>query len=111
MEREGVAIDRDGLATYSTSLENDSKKLETAIYEHAGIRFNIASPSQLGDVLFEKLMLEVKPKKTKTGKNQTGEDILQRIDGKHEIVQIGQEHDRTPVTNANLVCRLLIEKK
>src|SRR3546814_17888421 len=46
MEREGVAIDRDGLATYSTSLETDIKKMETAIYEHAGTRLNIASPSQ-----------------------------------------------------------------
>src|SRR3546814_13862654 len=72
---------------YSTSLENDIKKLETAIYEHAGIRFNIASPRQLGDVLFEKLMLEPKPKKTKTGQYQTGEDILQRLAGKHDIVR------------------------
>src|SRR3546814_5919547 len=87
MEREGVAIDRDGLATYSTSLENYIKKLETAIYEHAGIRFNIASPRQLGDVQFEKLMLEPKPKKTKTGQYQTGEDILQRLAGKHDIVR------------------------
>lgn len=87
MEREGVAVDREGLAAYSLSLENDIKRLEISIYEHAGLKFNIASPRQLGDVLFEKLLLEPKPKKTKTGQYQTGEDILVRLATKHDIVQ------------------------
>lgn len=87
MEREGVAIDREGLATYSASLESDIKRLEQSIYDLAGVKFNIASPRQLGDVLFEKLMLEPKPKKTKTGQYQTGEDILVRLASKHDIVQ------------------------
>ncbi|QEC51785.1 DNA polymerase I [Anseongella ginsenosidimutans] len=87
MEREGVAIDKEGLALYSRELENDIKRLEESIYEYAGVKFNIASPRQLGDVLFEKLLLEPKPKKTKTGQYQTGEDILLRLATKHDIVQ------------------------
>lgn len=87
METEGVAVDRAGLATYSAELENDIKRLEELIYQQAGVQFNIASPRQLGDVLFEKLMLEPKPKKTKTGQYQTGEDILLRLAGRHDIVQ------------------------
>ncbi|MDB5133456.1 MAG: polA, partial [Mucilaginibacter sp.] len=76
MEFEGVKIDHNTLNEFSKELETDVAKLEKIVYEKAGVRFNIASPKQLGEVLFEKLMLDPKAKKTKTGQYQTGEDVL-----------------------------------
>ncbi|AFD09090.1 DNA polymerase I [Solitalea canadensis DSM 3403] len=87
MEKEGIKIDEKGLADYSKELQNDITRLERQIYEKAGVRFNIASPKQLGEVLFEKLQLDPKAKKTKTGQYQTGEDVLTALAPKHEMVQ------------------------
>lgn len=87
MEKDGIRIDEKGLADYSKELETDILRLEKQIYEKAGVRFNIASPKQLGEVLFEKLQLDPKAKKTKTGQYQTGEDVLTALAPKHEMVQ------------------------
>jgi DNA polymerase I len=87
MEYEGVRIDHNILAVISKELETDVIKLEKMVYEKAGVRFNIASPKQLGEVLFEKLMLDPKAKKTKTGQYQTGEDVLLSLAAKSDIVR------------------------
>ncbi len=87
MEYEGVRIDHTILAVISKELETDVIKLEKTVYEKAGVRFNIASPKQLGEVLFEKLMLDPKAKKTKTGQYQTGEDVLLSLAAKSDIVR------------------------
>jgi DNA polymerase-1 len=87
MEYEGVRIDHDTLKEFSKELEIDIAKLEKIVYEKAGVRFNIASPKQLGEVLFEKLMLDPKAKKTKTGQYQTGEDVLMSLAAKSDIVR------------------------
>ncbi|EOR93769.1 DNA polymerase I [Arcticibacter svalbardensis MN12-7] len=87
MEREGVRIDKVALAEYSIQLETDIRILETTIYEKAGVRFNIASPKQLGEVLFDKLQLDPKAKKTKTGQYQTGEDVLSALSNKSDIAR------------------------
>ncbi|WP_439648960.1 DNA polymerase I [Desertivirga xinjiangensis] len=87
MEREGVKIDKEALGEYSIEIEKEVKVLEHTIYDKAGVRFNIASPKQLGEVLFEKLQLDPKAKKTKTGQYQTGEDILTALSGKSDIVK------------------------
>lgn len=87
MEYEGVRIDHNTLADFSKELEGDIAKLERTVHEKAGVRFNIASPKQLGEVLFEKLMLDPKAKKTKTGQYQTGEDVLLSLAAKSDIVR------------------------
>ncbi len=87
MEFEGVRIDHKTLNEFSKDLETDVAKLEKTVYEKAGVRFNIASPKQLGEVLFEKLMLDPKAKKTKTGQYQTGEDVLLALAPKSDIVR------------------------
>jgi DNA polymerase-1 len=87
IEFEGVKIDHDTLKEFSKVLEIDVSKLEKVVYEKAGVRFNIASPKQLGEVLFEKLMLDPKAKKTKTGQYQTGEDVLLSLASKSDIVR------------------------
>ena len=87
IEFEGVKIDHDTLKEFSKDLEVDISKLEKTVYEKAGVRFNIASPKQLGEVLFEKLMLDPKAKKTKTGQYQTGEDVLLSLAAKSDIVR------------------------
>jgi DNA polymerase-1 len=87
MEYEGVRIDHNTLKDFSKELETDIAKLERTVYEKAGVRFNIASPKQLGEVLFEKLMLDPKAKKTKTGQYQTGEDVLLSLAAKSDIVR------------------------
>ena len=79
MEFEGVKIDEDFLREYSKELERDAKRAEESVYRNAGVRFNLASPKQLGEVLFEKLKLDPSAKKTKTGQYQTGEDILLKL--------------------------------
>jgi len=85
MEFEGIKIDVDFLNTYSKELEKEEKKAEELVYEQAGVRFNLASPKQLGEVLFEKLKLDPKAKKTKTGQYATGEDILAKLAHQHKI--------------------------
>ena len=85
MEFEGIKIDIDFLKSYSKELDKEAKKAEEAVYEQAGVRFNLASPKQLGEVLFEKLKLVPKAKKTKTGQYATGEDILTKLAVTHKI--------------------------
>jgi DNA polymerase I len=87
MEYEGVRIDHNTLNEFSKELVVDIARLEKVVYEKAGVRFNIASPKQLGEVLFEKLMLDPKAKKTKTGQYQTGEDVLLSLAAKSDIVR------------------------
>lgn len=87
MEYEGVKIDHDTLREFSKTLETDIAQYEKTVYEKAGVKFNIASPKQLGEVLFEKLMLDPKAKKTKTGQYQTGEDVLLSLAAKSDIVR------------------------
>lgn len=87
MEKEGVRIDVPALSEFSLVIQNDVQLLEERIYEKAGVPFNIASPKQLGEVLFDKLQLDPKAKKTKTGQYQTGEDVLLALAAKSDIVQ------------------------
>lgn len=87
MEFEGVRIDTESLGELSTILEQESKEIEKQVYDLAGVKFNLASPKQLGDVLFLKLNLDPKAKKTKTGQFATGEEVLSRLAGEHEIAQ------------------------
>ena len=86
MEYEGVKVDIDFLNEYSKVLETEAKISEERVYEQAGVRFNLASPKQLGEVLFDILKLDAKAKKTKTGQYATGEDVLQKMAAKHKIV-------------------------
>ncbi|MDO9138410.1 MAG: DNA polymerase I [Lutibacter sp.] len=87
MELEGIKMDAAYLNSLSKKLTEDIHQLETAIYKEAAIEFNLASPKQLGDVLFEHLKLIDKPKKTKTGQYATGEEILSKLATKHQIVK------------------------
>jgi len=87
IEKEGVRIDIDTLKAYSKELETEIIKFEQNVYDKAGIKFNLASPKQLGEVLFDKLQLDPKAKKTKTGQYQTGEDVLTALASKSDIVQ------------------------
>jgi DNA polymerase-1 len=92
MEIEGININTDFLKQLSVALTADINRLEKNIYEQAGEEFNIASPKQLGIVLFEKMELVKKPKKTKTGQYATGEDILSFLAKDHEIIRDIQEY-------------------
>ena len=85
MEYEGVKIDEEALATMSKELEGESLRVQTEIFEIAGQEFNIGSPKQLGEILFDKLKLVEKPKKTKTGQYATGEEILSKLADEHDI--------------------------
>ncbi len=87
MEMEGIRLDEKFLQSLSTDLTNDIDRLEHLIYKEADTDFNLASPKQLGVVLFEKLNLIDKPKKTKTGQYATGEEILSKLAPKHPIVK------------------------
>ncbi|MBQ6227388.1 MAG: DNA polymerase I [Prevotella sp.] len=87
MERNGVCIDTDSLAETSKAFTRRMHDIEHQIYELAGEEFNISSPKQVGDILFSKLKIVEKPKKTKTGQFVTSEEILQALKGKHEIVE------------------------
>lgn len=87
MEMEGINLDEDFLKSLSGVLTQDIEHLENLIYKEADTDFNLASPKQLGVVLFEKLKLIDKPKKTKTGQYATGEEVLSKLASKHEIVK------------------------
>jgi DNA polymerase-1 len=87
MEKEGVRIDMETLISYSAELEVDIRRFEQSVYDKAGVVFNLASPKQLGEVLFDKLQLDPKAKKTKTGQYQTGEDVLSALAHKSDIVK------------------------
>lgn len=86
MEFEGVGLDVPFLETYGKALESDIREVEQEVYELAGVQFNLASPKQLGEVLFEKLKLGEKAKKTKTGQYATGEAILKKLAPNYPIV-------------------------
>ena len=87
IEFEGVAIDVPFLQEYSKELDREAKTAEENVYQKAGVRFNLASPKQLGEVLFEKLKLDPKAKKTKTGQYATSEDVLQKLAHENPIVE------------------------
>ena len=87
MELEGINLDVDFLNGLSKDLNNDILDLESKIYREANTEFNLASPKQLGIVLFEHLKLVEKPKKTKTGQYATGEEVLSKLAKDHEIIR------------------------
>jgi DNA polymerase-1 len=86
MEFEGIKIDTQFLNEYSLELEKQARESEERVYEQAGARFNLASPKQLGEILFDHLKLDPKAKKTKTGQYATGEEVLQKMAHEHKIV-------------------------
>lgn len=86
MEFNGVRIDADALKQSSLILTEEMFRLEKEIHQLAGIEFNVSSPAQVGEILFDKLKLDEKAKKTKTGQYSTSEDILEKIRFKHPIV-------------------------
>ena len=86
MELEGINVDADFLKGLSKNLTTDILDLETKIYGEADVEFNLASPKQLGEVLFDHLKLVEKPKKTKTGQYKTSEDVLSYLAPDHEII-------------------------
>ena len=92
MEMNGVCLDTDSLKETSEVLTNRLKDIEEKIYELAGQEFNIASPKQVGEILFDKLKIVEKAKKTKTGQYVTNEEVLQGLKHKHEIVGNILEH-------------------
>lgn len=87
MEREGINLDKAALAEFSTLLQSNIETFENDIFELAGERFNINSPKQLGDILFVKLKIDEKAKRTATKQFATGEEILSKLTSKHPIVQ------------------------
>ena len=86
MEFEGIRVDMEFLQEYSKVLEKDAKVFEDSVYEQAGVKFNLASPKQLGEVLFDKMKIDPKAKKTKTGQYATGEDVLLKLAKENKIV-------------------------
>ena len=92
MEMNGVCLDTESLAETSKQFTNRMNEIEARIYELAGERFNIASPKQVGEILFDKLKIVEKAKKTKTGQYVTSEEVLQQLKNKHEIVADILEH-------------------
>ncbi len=86
IELTGVKLDNNWLAQESIDLENDLRVLESKIFELSGENFNMNSPKQLGEILFDKMQLDPKAKKTKTGQYATSEDVLQKLSSKHEII-------------------------
>ncbi len=86
MEAEGVKLETETLSEFSSELEKGIRGLEKEIIEMAGIEFNIASPKQLGEILFERLKVTEKPRLTKTKQYSTGEDVLLKLADKHPII-------------------------
>jgi len=86
METEGIKLNAEALNSLALELIEDLKIIESEIFELAGSDFNIASPKQVGEVLFERLKVVDKPKKTKTGQYATNEDVLSQLTGKHPII-------------------------
>ncbi len=86
MEREGINLDVNALKEFSAQLQEDITRVDKEIQELAGTKFNISSPKQVGEILFEYLKIVDKPKKTKTGQYATGEDVLSKLEGKHPII-------------------------
>ncbi|MEN8120732.1 MAG: DNA polymerase I [Bacteroidota bacterium] len=86
MEYTGVKLDIENLKTYAGELREKIIAIEKIIYEYAGFEFNIASPKQMGEVLFDRMKIISNPKKTKTGQYATGEPELQKLKDKHKII-------------------------
>ncbi|MDP1814226.1 MAG: DNA polymerase I [Leadbetterella sp.] len=87
MEREGVKLDVQALQDLSDTLQKDLVKTQSEIFEIAGMEFNVGSPKQLGEILFEQMKIDDKPKKTPTGQYATGEDVLSNYEAEHQIVK------------------------
>jgi DNA polymerase I len=87
MEYEGVRIDVDFLKEYSTLLDKEIKEVEQKVFDCCGLKFNLGSPKQLGEVLFDHMKLDPKAKKTKTGQYATGEDVLAKLANNHEVAK------------------------
>ncbi|MES2589897.1 MAG: DNA polymerase I [Bacteroidota bacterium] len=92
MEREGIKIDEEHIKQFSKLLETESNDLEKQIKETAGSEFNLNSPKQLGEVLFDKMKISAKAKKTKTGQYQTSEDALEQYKNDHPIINLILEY-------------------
>ena len=92
MEMNGVCLDTESLAETSKQFTTRMNEIEHRIYELAGVQFNIASPKQVGEILFDKLKIIEKAKKTKRGQYITSEEVLQQLKNKHEIVADILEH-------------------
>jgi DNA polymerase-1 len=88
MELQGIRLDSEILKESSEQITREIEDLENKIFEYAGVTFNLASPKQLGEVLFEKLRIIENAKLTKTKQYQTGEEVLQKLVNKHPIVQL-----------------------
>jgi DNA polymerase-1 len=86
MEREGINLDVASLNEFSAQLQEDITKVDAEIQALAGTKFNVSSPKQVGEILFEYLKIVDKAKKTKTGQYATGEDVLSKLEGKHPII-------------------------
>ncbi len=87
MENEGIRLDKSVLNDYSFELQKEIELVDKDIQALAGTPFNISSPKQVGQILYEVLKIVEKPKKTKTGQYATGEDVLAKLEGKHAIVR------------------------
>lgn len=86
METEGIKLDTEALSIFSNQLHDEILSVRENIYKHAGQEFNVSSPKQLGEILFERLKIVDKPKRTKTKQYSTGEDVLQKLSKKHPII-------------------------
>lgn len=86
MEYEGIKIDTKAMEEFSRELEKEVILIEKRVFDQAGLRFNLSSPKQLGEVLFDRLKLEDAPQKTRTGQYATGEDVLLKLAHKHKII-------------------------
>lgn len=87
MEVEGIRVDAEVLKEQSEKISKEIQSIEKKIYEYSGEEFNLNSPKQLGEILFDKLKLDPKAKKTKTGQYKTGEEILVKLKDRHEIIE------------------------
>ena len=92
MEHNGVRLDHDAVKAYEFELSQKIEQLEAEIIDLAGMSFNVASPSQVGEMLFEHLKIEAKVPKTKAGKYSTSEEVLQKIKTKHPIIEMILRH-------------------
>jgi DNA polymerase-1 len=113
MEYEGVKIDEKNLAIMSKELEILAAATQQEIFDIAGLEFNIASPKQLGEVLFDQMKLVEKPKKTKTGQYATGEEILSKLANEHEIadkILTFREYQKLKSTYVDALPKLISKK-
>lgn len=92
MEWEGVRIDVDALHTISVNLTQKLSEIENKVYEIVGSPFNLSSPKQVGEIIFDKLQLDEKARKTKTGQYSTSEEVLESLRGKHPVIDLILEY-------------------